>query len=255
LLKWTSAQRSQIFSEERAVDLGCSSISRLIPKLGSNAEVQLYNAISEYRLKQPSRPRLSSIAPSDIHHSALPAETFVGATAYNFLNVFRVYPAPSAALGPFSDNKVHRLTFSSEEEALSSFALLSSRIAFWMWHVEADGFHVPAWFLNEFPIFDLPWKTDSRSALHLLGEALWEEAKRNLLASQNGGKWTLAFRPNATSEARDEVDRTILAALNLNNSMLETLRHFELQIKSVDGKERVSRAGAREQTIIRIMTK
>jgi hypothetical protein len=91
--------------------------------------------------------------------------------------------------------------------------------------------------------------------LALQGMLLWEEAKRNLLASQNGGKWTVAFRPSSLSEARDEVDRSILAALNLDASVLDALRRFELQTKSVDGKERASRAGEREQNIIRILCK
>ena len=255
LLKWTSAQRSQIFSEARAVDLGAISINRLIPKLGSAGEVLLYKAISSYRLKQPGRPQLSSISPSDIHHAVSERDVFIGATAYNFLNAYRSYPAPSAAPGPFSESKVHRLIFPSTLEALSGFAILSSRTAFWLWHVEADGFHVPSWFLDEFPLFDLPWEKKEHNELAALGATLWDEAKRNLLASQNAGAWTLAFRPSAISEARDAADRTILEALNLDASVFKALRLFEVQTTSVDGKQRVGRAGEREQSIIRMLPK
>jgi hypothetical protein len=253
LLKWTSAQRAQIFSDDRAVDLGNTKIGRLIPKLGSADEVLLYNALYSYRLKRPGRPYVHSLLPDEIHRKATALDVFVGATAYNFLNVFRTYPASSNAPGPLSTSRVHRLTFSDAEQALAGFALMSSRMAFWLWHVEADGFHVPSWFLDEMPLFELDWKQDQHAELAALGATLWEEAKRNLLASQNGGRWTLAFRPTIASAARNSVDRIIVEALQIEPRVLRALQLFEHQITSVDGKERVGRAGVREQAIIRML--
>jgi len=205
-------------------------------------------------MKQPARPHLSSIQPKAIYSEASAGDVFVGGTAYNFLNVFRGYPAPST-LSPLSESKVHRLTFACDPDAAAAFALLASRTAFWLWHVEGDGFHVPAWFLDELPLFDLTWDQKQFERLRHLGAALWAQAKTSVLASNNGGKWTLAFRATSASDLRDTVDGMILQAIEIDTVVLGALLDFERQITSVDGKERIAPVGGREEAITRILSR
>lgn len=249
LLKWTSKQRVSIFSEERAVDLPRCSIRRLVPKLGTEDEAALYTRLTEYRLKSVMRPQIGSIASREVVNTATDCDVFVGGTAYNFLNVFRDYPDEQQAGGRYSDSKVHRLTFATSELAAVGYALLSSRVAFWLWHADCDGFHVPAWFLDELMLFDLPLNHESRIELMELGPAMWKHAKGDLLASVNGGKWTFAFRPtNATAE-RDRADALILATVGASNRLRRGLLQFEEATVSVDGQKRLSRAGEYEKFI------
>lgn len=249
LLKWTSRQRPQIFTESRAVDLPSKAIKRLVPKVGSADEASLYRELTQYRLASADRPKLSSTAPRDIASAATDRDVFVAGTAYNFLNVFRDYPVESDAGGRFSASRVHRLTFPTAELAHAGFALLSSRAAFWLWHAECDGFHVPAWFLEDLPLFDLRFSDAQVLELAELGRAMWQHAKADLLASQNGGKWTFAFRPTHAVAQRDHADALILASAGTRNRFCQTLREFEEAVVNVDGQTRLGRSGEYENLI------
>ncbi|HSV01819.1 MAG TPA: N-6 DNA methylase [Phenylobacterium sp.] len=249
LLKWTSRQRPQIFTEARAVDLSSRSIKRLVPKVGCADEATLYRTLTDYRFKSADRPKLSSTAPRDIASVATDRDVFVAGTAYNFLNVFRDYPAESDAGGSFSASRVHCLTFASAELAQAGYALLSSRTAFWLWHADCDGFHVPAWFLEDLPLFDLRFAESRKAELADFGRAMWVHAKNDLLASQNGGKWTFAFRPTHATAERERADALILEAAGTDVRFCQTLQEFEDAVVNVDGQIRLGRSGEYEKLI------
>ncbi len=217
LLKWTSKQRATIFTEQRAVKLDGVSISRFVPKLGGNEEACFYKALTTYRMRSPKRPVIGSIAPSFVAKEASDLTLFIGGTAYNYINVFRNYPPPPRLVGSLSSSRVHHLAFQSSEGACVGFALLSSLTAFWLWHVEADGFHVTSRFIDELPLFDLQFSVSQTDELALLGKQLWEEAARNTLPSNNGGKWTYAFRPEFNSVARRRVDELIIKGVGFDS--------------------------------------
>lgn len=240
MLKWTSRQRSLIFSEERAHSIGSVPIQNFIPKLGCNDELKLYNRVSGFRMISPNRPRYGSVLPTEISDVACGAEVLVGSTAYNYLNVFRSFPKHTRSVGELSGSKVHRLTFGSQRGAAAGFAILSSLTAYWLWHVECDGFHVPAWFLNELALFDGKLMTDNESILAQLGEQLWIESKSNVTASNNGGKTTFGFRPLTESPSRDATDRLILSSLGFGDDALSMLKKFQHETTSIDGRERFS---------------
>lgn len=185
LLKWTSRQRASILSEGRAVDLGTPRITRLVPKLTSDDAVQLYRDLSEYRLRRPDRPQIEKAAPSEIVGTALSNDVFVGATAYNFLNIFRNYPDHLSWRGELSSSGIHKLRFGSAVDASVATALLSSRVAFWLWHTECDGFHVPSWFLDDLPLLDLSFDHDDRNSLARLGTEIWAGLQEDILVSNN----------------------------------------------------------------------
>ena len=51
-----------------------------------------------------------------------------------------------------------------EEHAEVVFAILSSRLTYWLWHVEGDGFHVGAWFVKQLPFGRTSFTTDQTRA-------------------------------------------------------------------------------------------
>ena len=57
--------------------MGQAPIARLVPKLGSDAEVALYRALETHRLRSGARPEPSKAAASDIVGTALSADVFV----------------------------------------------------------------------------------------------------------------------------------------------------------------------------------
>lgn len=251
LLKWTSKQRSSIFRGDRAVELPHPRIRRFIPKLATGSEVEIYDRLSSYQMRSPYRPRVSSTVPALIHGSKTECDVFVGGTAYNFLNVARDYPSAEMAGGTLSSSRLHRLTFASAIDAHAGVAILASRFTFWLWHVECDGFHVPTWFLQDLPLFDLPFSDDQRQRLSRVGEAMWLGAREDLLASNNAGKWTFAFRPTRIKAERAEADAILLDAAGVSRGGLDAFERFEERVVSVDGSERLAKVGEYEKIIMR----
>ncbi len=249
LLRWTSRQRTSIFTEDRSVPLSSGNIRRIVPKIGSELEASLYEALSKYRFRSVERPDHSSISLVNIASTATSNDVYVGGTAYNFLNVFQRYPDQRRFGKKFSESKVHRLRFRHPDEAEAAFALVSSRIAFWLWHVECDGFHLPAWFLDELFLFDLRFTPDAQAELARLGKVMWKLAQDDLFASLNGAKWTLAFRPTLAVAERAQVDAIILENLGLSRDHLGALASFHEAVVSIDGQKRSMASGEHEKVI------
>jgi hypothetical protein len=238
LLKWTSRQRASIFSEERATPLPRLSIGRLIPKLGSPAEGQLYAALEPYRIRAGLRPEPVKAAARDIVGSQLSRDVFVAGTAYNFLNVFRNYPDHLSWRGTLSASGIHRLACARDEEADAVTAILCSRLAFWLWHVECDGFHVPAWFLSELPLLNLVLEPSPAKRLAEMGRQAWAGVQQDVHCAVNRGRLTFAFRPSGIGALRTEIDRVLLGLIGADPALAEMLAQFEIRVVSIDGSVR-----------------
>lgn len=242
LLKWTSRQRSSIFDETRAVSIGPANIGRIVPKLGSILEVELYRALDPFRLRAGLRPDPTKAAAEEIVGTALSSDVFVAGTAYNFLNVFRNYPDHLSWRGALSASGIHRLRCASIKEADIVTSILASRTAFWLWHVECDGFHVPSWFLADLPLLNMRLLDDVTDELAALGQRIWGGLQEDVLCSVNRERLTFAFRPTTISPLREAVDRLLLKALGVDPARATTLIEFERKVVSIDGSVRLSKA-------------
>ena len=127
---------------------------------------------------------------------------------------------------PWSTSKLLHLRFETDQEATRAFAILSSRIAYWLWHVTGDGFHVTQVFVTRLPINDTLLSDASKRELSRLGNQLWEELQGSQSTSINGGRQTIAYRPDASHRVRDEIDSLLLGALGVDPSFGEYLRDF-----------------------------
>lgn len=241
LLKWTSRQRSTIFTEARTAGMGQAPISRLVPKLGSDAEVALYRALENHRLRSGARPEPSKAAASEIVGTALSPEVFVAGTAYNFLNVFRNYPDQLSWRGTLSASGINRLHCASMEEADLVTAILASRLAYWLWHVECDGFHVPAWFLAELPLLNMQIPRGAARELASLGRSAWAGLQRDIICSSNRDRLTFAFRPTEIGHVRTAIDTLLADLIGADPGTPEMLRDFEQRVVSIDGSVRRAR--------------
>ena len=242
LLKWTSKQRATIFDQERAVHIGRARIGRLVPKLGSSDEVRLYDILDRLRTPIAIRPEPVTAKASEIVGSALSSHVFVSGTAYNFLNVFRNYPDQISWRGELSASGIHRLACVDHKQADIVTAIMASRMAFWLWHVECDGFHVPAWFLAELPLLNLRFPPETLHELSLLGRNVWEGLQKDILTSRNKDRLTFAFRPTHVAELRDQVDLLLIDVLGLPTSIATSLAEFEQKVVSIDGTVRLRKA-------------
>jgi hypothetical protein len=126
------------------------------------------------------------------------------------------------------------MEFASERRARIAFAVLSSRIVYWLWHVHGDGFHVARGFVNSIPFGQSTFNEKQSAELAGLGHALWQELRRNGTASVNGGKVTVAYRPLCYEDERDRIDATLAEAAGLSRRFAEGLREYVRRIVIID---------------------
>lgn len=152
---------------------------------------------------------------------------FVGSTAYNFLNVFFRPPAgllPSSAL--LTTNTIHDLRCASTRDAFAVFALLSSGVTFWLWHVLADGFHVSRAFLEALPLGPTLFNADTIAALSDAGKTLWKDVQAHPVSSLNRGRASLSFPASRLRDQQKAIDSIIADAAGLPAGFLSELDHF-----------------------------
>ncbi len=242
LRKWTSRQRPRLFDtidftpmEDDGLSIGAG-----IPKLAGEESARVFGRLT----RRPSRLRemcssIGSCFPEEVSSRRGQAIVFVSGTAYNFLNVFRPHRKLPVQRAPWSSSKVVALGFADEGEAARGFALLGSRVSYWLWRVSEDGFHVTRSFLTELPFNDRMFDETDRIVLTGLGARLWDAVQTRQVVSVNGDRQTVAYRPDAADGVRDEIDALLLGALDISPSFLEYLQNFTCAVANVAEREEV----------------
>jgi len=234
LRKWTSRTRIHLFDSISFTPLGSLDIAKGIPKLDG---VEPSKALTALLARHDSLSRLcqtvQTLRQSDAFKPGKSPRAFVPSTAYNFLNVYRELNNESGC-HPVSENSVHCLGFAEEAQARVAFALLSSRLVYWLWHVLSDGFHVARSFLKSIPFQVSSFTDEQLSKLQIYGFELWADLQDHRIVSLNRGKSTIAFRPLAFGRERYEIDAIILEAAGLHQSMLDYLKSFVVSTVIVD---------------------
>lgn len=180
---------------------------------------------------------VGSCLPSETGRTDSRARVFVAGTAYNFLSIFRPHKSLPPQRAPWSSSKVLALGFGNEEAAARAFAYLGSRIAYWLWHVSEDGFHVTRSFVLDLPLTDGICDARREAALADCGARFWESLQTQQVVSVNGGRQTVTYRPYGSEELRDEVDALLLDALGIEPSFGAYLRSFAHRVITVDERD------------------
>lgn len=216
LYRWTSRSRSTALASVPTVSIqGLPDVPQLMPKIGTTWERRLLQAcmkrgstLSHWVSAQRSLP-LGAV--SLVRDEEAAAVIAIAPTAYNFLGVVRD-PARAVTDGHDSSNGFLQLTFASETHASAAYALLSSRLAFWMWNVLGDGFHVTGELVRRLPV---P-VCDAASVVRLavLGDRLWKAALEHPKASTNSGRTSISYPAWMHTELIDAIDAECAAFMN-----------------------------------------
>lgn len=228
LRKWTSRTRKQLFESIQFTSLGAIDIGSTIPKVEGSLQVEAYAILRHKHKFLQSLCR--KIGTCNLRSALSPSQTnnhiFVGGTAYNFLNVFRTFSLNDSNTFPLSESPVHCLEFASESDTALAFAVLSSRVVFWLWRVEADGFHVPSWFIRNIPFCRESFSHEQTNRMMDLGTRLWEAVQAHRFSSVNRSKATYTFRPLLLNEERDAIDSILISAAELPSDFSRELKEF-----------------------------
>lgn len=244
LLKWTAKQRDAIFGTDRLVHLNGLPVERFVPKVGSAVERDVYAhlcSLGELHTRAIGGLGFARSTISDLlgaPHQSRSRDVIVSATAYNFLNVFLASGLPKSADYQLSASPLNKLTATDSETAYAAMAILASRLSFWLWHVEGDGFHVTLEFLKRLPTWAVLADRPVRVKLAELGEGYWSAAEGLRVDSVNGGRQTSSFHTGYRHPFYREVDAVLLNALGLGLKASGFLDSFIEATVSVDGSRR-----------------
>ncbi len=241
LRRWTSRNRHNLFVDEPRVRVEAVGLDRVIPKLATRSERNVYYAL---------RARVPTLETSIVDISRCPASTtvenppelFVAGTAYNWISAALRPPAVVSGIDVTSQSPLHRLRFGTHADAELTYAVLSSRLVYWMWRVEGDGFHVPRWFLAQLPISLDAFSGDDGAELRFLGRQLWDNVSTRPVVSRNGGSTSVSFDPATDRDTLDTIDASLCRILNLPPAFSGWLADYMEEIKNVERPLRVTRA-------------
>lgn len=245
LLKWTGDQRPTIFGRQCQVDIDADYCERFVPKIGTQAEAVAYFSLKATQKMAQAPVKLPQFGRSTLDNAiewdaATTARTLlVSGTAYNFINCFFADALPKRPPYLYSASPVNSLSFSTENEAFAAFAVLSSRICFWLWHIEGDGFHLSSEFLRTSPLWGALSEPDSLHSLSVYGRRLWKFACQRMQGSVNGGRQTYSFNSSKDDATRLEIEQVLCRALSLDEEFPGQLDEFIDAVVSINGKCRI----------------
>lgn len=226
LRKWRGDSRAAMFKSVRftATD---TDIRPGIPKIDGPLQAAALQALRKRwgRLEQVAqgieRINLAEVPKTDKR------TVLVGATAYNFVNVF--LRPPKSVLSErksLSEHPLHAVRCGSKEDALAVFAILSSHLAYWWWHIHGDGFHVSKRFIAELPFGQEALNRQVTATLAEQGAALWSAIKAKPIISLNRGSASLAYTPNGHDGMRRKADETLATLAGLDDAFVDEIQRF-----------------------------
>jgi hypothetical protein len=212
LLRWTRKKRDHLWRQIEPTRLFGVGISSFVPKLGTNLEVQCWKKLRS-RL---NTVRLAILGPSS--ESCAHATVHVNATAYNWLPVFRHPPAPvDSVVSP----SMRAYTFRTAAEADVVYSCLVSSLAFWLWTVESDGFHVTNSFIQSLPFVPDVFTDRETQVLSELGKAHDQAIRNNPTIKCNAGLQLLNFNRQSAAHISYQIDEVISRAFNLPSAFIQ----------------------------------
>lgn len=225
LRKWRGGDRARMLESVGFTQID-ADIRTGIPKVEGASQAQaLAQLLGERRTLLTEVTHFGRATLSDAMRGN-DTTVFVAATAYNFLSVFlRPEVLAVDTTEVLTENPMLALACPSREAALQVFALLSSRLAFWWWHVHGDGFHVSKHVVETMPIGEAFRSQTSAAELMRLGRLLWDQVAATPVISRNRGRTSLGFSA-AASPLREQIDALLAKALALPERFCLELERF-----------------------------
>lgn len=235
LLRLTSRTRSALLAALPVVELGQYDIRGGVPKLGDVAEAEAYRRLVS-TVRRPSLT-FASVPFQSCMTDNSGSSIYVGPVAYNFVNVARQMRLSPLPMGTPTRSSFLRCELADSLTADSLFALFSSRVSYWLWNVEGDGFHVSKRFVDLIASLWDGLSQDGRERLAELGRALWHAVSAAPIVSRNAGAWSVAFTPVPHRQFLAGIDRIVTSDLGMSVSFADFIERAALAKIVVDPAE------------------
>lgn len=213
LLRWTSRTRQTFLRSIEPCPIDCD-IGPFVPKVGSAAESALLARLCGLPSCLGAATSLIATARPRLREATFDDAVYVGPTAYNWLGCSRDLAA-FVERGHSSESDLTALIFPNADLADAALAVIASRVTFWLWRVQGDGFHVTRTFLRDLPfgLHRLPHR--DLGELAAAGRALWSAMREAPIVSVNKRRQTVSFSSLAAGDLLDVADRQLARAFQL----------------------------------------
>ena len=232
LHRWSSRNRETLFQSISVTNLQLKiDITDAVPKVGDNFGVRILNQIQDKNLGV-----LSEVIKSTQKKTELITRT----TAYNWIPVELNLNNPNLN----STGRVFWKMNSSQISPAVIYALLNSRITYWLWRLWSDGFHLTNQFINNLPFGFAFFEKLNMDNLESLGLVLWRNAQKEVTMTRNAGAISYSYCPLSFSELLDQIDEVIVNYYGLPHTTVSYLKSNINQL-IVAGRENESRTKTR----------
>ena len=225
LRRWRGGHRAAMLASIDYTEIS-ADIRSGIPKVHGRLQADAWACLRAERVRCSALVKACARSTLDKLPYEAPTDVFVAPTAYNFLGIARPITLAAKPGETLSANPLHRLSCRSAKGAAAAYALLSSNLAFWWWHVTGDGFHVGQSVLLDLPTGSAASDPAMLDRLAELGDAIWALSSAQAVRSLNRGRVSYAFSATGAPELRRAVDSILVAALGLPSSFLGELEGF-----------------------------
>lgn len=225
LRKWRAGARERMFETITFTPIQ-ADIRRGVPKVDGAEQAAAFEHL--LRVSRTLQHLVAGMGRATLKEALAGNDrtVYVGATAYNFLNVFLTPPRWDNEGIALTEHPLHALHCASHADALRVFALLNSRLAFWWWHANGDGFHVSRGMLEAMPIGTLLDLPEFEGRLADMGESLWRKVRASPIVSLNRSRNSLAYSASAYEEERTAIDTLFVKGLGLAPEFVKALERF-----------------------------
>lgn len=212
LHRWNSRNRDRLFT---SISLACLKegfdISIGVPKVGDELGVHLLSCLNENNLGS-----LSEI----IERSESSRELCTKSTAYNWLPVILNFNSGITNMGNVGWRVIRQ-----NIPAAAIYAVMNSRMTYWLWRLWSDGFHLTNQFIYSLPYGAVFFDIIELQRINELGLDLWAEIQNELIVTKNAGMLSYSHCPLRAATILDEIDSMIISAHKLPNSTATYLRN------------------------------
>ena len=217
LMRWTSHSREMLLTASKLYgEITNFSIEEYIPKLSCKCESTAYNKILDQRV-----PLLDLVKPQISFDQNCIA---IKGTAYNWICAYdHLPPAFNSDGNTYVSKDLKIFSCKSTADKYFSLACLNSKLAFWLWTVVGDGFHVTNRLLS---VFSPGNDSVAYDTLVTLGQDFSEKIKKYPIISINSGKTIISYDHKQLMGIIEQIDTLLIEALNIDKSFLTYLNQW-----------------------------
>jgi len=201
LARWSSRNRNELFNKINTLKIPEKLVTKhLIPKIGSQNSLNIYTKLKS------GKDFFGDLAAS----STTLKDVSYKSTAYNWIPSML-----NTKENITSGTKFIRSLDSTKLPNACIYGLLSSRLTFWLWRIEGDGFHVTNNFIYSLPYGKEFLKKINVRELDRLSNLLWTDVQSHLIITNNANVDSVSFCPYKSESILSKIDLLIMNGLSL----------------------------------------